>query len=218
LKKTDLSFFIPLVVFILAGLALMLFYNQKEIFFAVNTHYTAFLDYTLEPYTNVGDGITAITIGVFLILFTKIRHGLAFLLACALEGILVQVLKRYIFTGRPRPWAFYSATDAIHLVKNFVPFINNSFPSGHTATAFCMAAMLAMIWPRLRLGWLFFILALLVAYSRIYLSQHYFIDIYVGSIIGTASAVLVYYFFYRVNLNFMNRFHRLNEPLLHFKR
>jgi membrane-associated phospholipid phosphatase len=39
------------------------------------------------------------------------------------------------------------------------------------------------------------ITALLVGYSRLYLSQHFAIDVVVGSAIGTVSAMLSYYWF-----------------------
>jgi len=43
---------------------------------------------------------------------------------------------------------------------------------------------------------MFFILALFAAYIRVYLSQHWLIDIYVGSIIGVSFSLLFYVFFY----------------------
>lgn len=40
---------------------------------------------------------------------------------------------------------------------------------------------------------MWFVLALLAAYSRIYLSQHFFADVYAGSLIGVLTTILVYY-------------------------
>jgi membrane-associated phospholipid phosphatase len=127
------------------------------------------------------------------------------------------VLKQYIYPNRPRPWALYSKTDIVHLVPGFTPYTNNSFPSGHTATAFCMAAILACIYPRLKLGWLFMIMALMVGYSRIYLSQHFFMDVYFGSMIGTVSAFVFYYYFYRQPIP-GQPLKRIDMPLLKLKR
>ncbi|RYZ48512.1 MAG: phosphatase PAP2 family protein, partial [Sphingobacteriales bacterium] len=46
--------------------------------------------------------------------------------------------------------------------------------------------------PRYRwLAVVFFVLAMAVGYSRIYLAAHFFIDVYVGSIIGVVFTILV---------------------------
>ena len=59
-----------------------------------------------------------------------------------------------------------------------------SFPSGHAATIFslCVGIMLFSAAPARKLSCFF--IALLVAYSRVYLSQHFLIDIYFGSLLG----------------------------------
>jgi membrane-associated phospholipid phosphatase len=71
--------------------------------------------------------------------------------------------------------------------------MERSFPSGHTCTAFCLFCFLAFILtPRYKwLGLVFFILAMAVGYSRIYLAAHFFLDVYVGSIIGVIFTILV---------------------------
>jgi undecaprenyl-diphosphatase len=61
-----------------------------------------------------------------------------------------------------------------------------SFPSGHSAAAFGGAWLLGRCFPRLR--WLFFIVAGLVAFSRIYLGDHYPGDVFSGSVAGVALA------------------------------
>jgi len=72
--------------------------------------------------------------------------------------------------------------------------MEHSFPSGHTCAAFCLFSFLAMLlkpgykW----IGLIFFTFALLVGYSRLYLAAHFFIDAYVGSLMGaTFTAVVI---------------------------
>ena len=210
------AFIVLYLIFLAAGLYLNIAYTQKELFFWVNTHYTKFLDIFMELYTNAGNGVFCILLSVIILLFIKIRPGLAMLASFSLSGIIVQVLKLFIFTDHQRPWAAFVATNPVHLVNNFTPFTNNSFPSGHEATAFCMATLLVLIIPRINpfISVLLFLLALLVAYSRIYLSQHYFIDVYVGSIVGALSSALIYYYFYKRKYKSKRRFPWLDRPLL----
>ena len=43
------------------------------------------------------------------------------------------------------------------------------------------------------LSFLFFVMALMVGYSRMYLGQHFFADVYGGAIIGTFLTLIIYY-------------------------
>jgi membrane-associated phospholipid phosphatase len=212
------SFFIPFLVWLFLGLIIAVICSEKDILLWVNQRNTLFFDYFFEIYTNTGNGFFAIFVGVMLILFISIRAGLAVVVSYATEGIIVQVFKQFLFTDRPRPWARYGKELHLHLVNSFTPYTNNSFPSGHTATAFCLATIIVLIWPKMKPGWLLFILAALVGYSRVYLSQHYFIDIYVGSVIGVLSAIPIYCYFYSPNKKSKQQNLRLDRPLLKLNR
>ena len=63
---------------------------------------------------------------------------------------------------------------------------NSSFPSGHSATAFALAWVLAARWRRASV--VFFGLAALVAFSRMYLHRHFLSDVVAGAVIGMATA------------------------------
>ncbi|HYX08538.1 MAG TPA: phosphatase PAP2 family protein, partial [Bacteroidales bacterium] len=100
------------------------------------------------------------------------------------------VMKRFIFTNALRPYKIFADTPGLHLVEGVKMYANHSFPSGHTASAFGMFFILSWLVPQRYLKILFFLLAFLVAYSRMYLSEHFLIDVTVGSVIGVASAML----------------------------
>jgi undecaprenyl-diphosphatase len=57
-----------------------------------------------------------------------------------------------------------------------------SFPSSHASNSFGMATVLAWRWPRLAM--LFFAVAILVAYSRVYVGVHYPMDVLAGAALG----------------------------------
>jgi undecaprenyl-diphosphatase len=59
-----------------------------------------------------------------------------------------------------------------------------SFPSGHAATSFAGATMLAAYAPRL--APLLYLLAAAIAFSRVYVGVHYPLDVLAGAALGTA--------------------------------
>jgi undecaprenyl-diphosphatase len=64
-----------------------------------------------------------------------------------------------------------------------------SFPSGHTANNAIIAMICALFFPRR--GWLYFIVAAAVGYSRIYLGAHWPSDIAATFFMGIGEAMLV---------------------------
>jgi undecaprenyl-diphosphatase len=62
------------------------------------------------------------------------------------------------------------------------PSDTHSFPSGHSATSFACATVLSYYAPRLRV--LFYVLASLIAFSRVYDGMHYPTDVLAGALLG----------------------------------
>ena len=108
------------------------------------------------------------------------------IIAILFGGIIVHILKELV--QRPRPLA-ESLFEAINInVCGRKLCGENSFPSGHSQIAFSIAAVLSGYYKK----WLlFYLLAFLVAFSRVYIGVHYPFDIIAGSMIGYLSAKLV---------------------------
>ena len=114
-------------------------------------------------------------------------HAAAFVfLSVAASGLTVDVVKA--IAGRYRPSLYFSRG-----LYGFSPFSDhwayNSFPSGHSQTAFAAMTALAAVAPPLRVPAL--ILATMVAASRVLLAVHYLGDVTLGTWFGFAGTVLL---------------------------
>lgn len=110
-----------------------------------------------------------------------------------LEGISSQLVNATLTLGlktlinRPRPFVTYPDIQK-HSVAG-----SKSFPSGHTSTAFAAATSLALSYPKWYVIAPAYLWASSVGYSRMYLGVHYPSDVFIGALVGSGSACLVYY-------------------------
>ncbi len=127
----------------------------------------------------------------FLLVLLNISFGKAFIAAITwlFTGIAAQSLKRVF--DLPRPAGFFDES-ILNFIGETKLHYAHSFPSGHTTTAFALFFLFALFTKNIKWQFLFFFLALSVAFSRVYLLQHFFVDVYFGSILGIIIAVLVF--------------------------
>lgn len=173
------------------------------------------LDSFFKYFTHVGDGIFAVIIAIFIFIFNK-RNGLFILSSYIVSGLFTSLLKNFFYSDVNRPhfvFGYFVQNIKLKYIEGVEMVGQNSFPSGHSTSAFALFTCLALITENKLLKIIFFIIALLAAFSRTYLSQHWLVDVTFGSLIGTISAV-VFYFIFISN----NKLEKLNKPLLNFKR
>jgi membrane-associated phospholipid phosphatase len=203
--KQNLYFFIPYCIFLVFGLPLFLFIPKVDSLLWINRLQTDFLDSFFVAATFVGDGLFYIII-IFLLFLVKGKFVLTGLLAYTGSGLVIQIVKRIVNT--PRPITVFKNPDVLHFVPGVQIYGFHSMPSGHSASAFSLFLLLALITKYKPFGVIFFIAATLVGISRIYLAQHFFIDVYFGSIIGVIITIIIYeriiYSDFRSSGKFMN--------------
>lgn len=196
LKDNGLFYGIYLLV-VLTVSYYLLNYDKVTIHHTINQLVgVKWIDNAYKYFTHMGDGITAVIIGVVL-LFKNIRNGLFVLLSYALAGGTAAIIKNSINYTRPHHmFVYYQKHLKLNLIDGVEVLGENSFPSGHTTTAFALFTSLALIVKNKFLKIIFLILALNAGYSRMHLSQHWLVDVTAGSLIGVIYATLLYFVFY----------------------
>lgn len=106
------------------------------------------------------------------------------------SGIILLALKALFGRCRPYMCENFNALDfrPFNLHHDF-----QSFPSGHTQVSFTVATFLSLAFPR-HWYW-FYLLSILVAFSRITLDYHFLADTLFGSFVGIGGAMLVNRFY-----------------------
>ena len=126
----------------------------------------------------------------------RAQPGLFLASSVAASGVSADVIK-YI-AGRARPILYFSEQlygfNCFHYEYEWI-----SFPSGHAATAFSAAIVFTTLYPRWRI--LFLFAGTLIAFSRIFLTQHYISDVIAGSFLGMASSILLYNLYFKKKLD-----------------
>jgi len=107
------------------------------------------------------------------------------------EGIIKHVIRR------SRPF-LNEIEDKLLIVKP----ITYSFPSGHTSSSFAAAGILYSMQSKLAV--FAFLLAAVIAFSRIYLNVHYPTDVFMGIVLGLFCAHLVVYAFNDIFVSNLN--------------
>jgi len=181
---------------LIGGVILLLFIPKADIHLYINRFHTPFFDLFFKYLTWLGSGWTVVLL-FLLFLIKNRRTAIIFLAGNLLITAIVQGLKRIIFSDILRPVAFFNEPGKLHLVSGETMHHFNSFPSGHSATIFGIFIIFIYLTDNSygKLGWLF--LALITAFSRVYLSQHFLMDILAGSFIGIVTMGFTVYLFER---------------------
>jgi len=196
--KGQWIFFTGYLIFLIACIVFLNSYEKLEGQRLINQNWTEWGDASFPYITFIGDGITAIAVIVTL-LFLKLRYGMMAIIAFGLTAGITQTLKRGVYDDVKRPklalWPYYEEGGEAHKIEGVELRLGNSFPSGHTTSAFAIFCLISLLSNRKWVGGIGIILAVLAGFSRSYLSQHFIEDVYIGSMIGTIGSLLIYVLF-----------------------
>jgi undecaprenyl-diphosphatase len=135
-----------------------------------------------------GLGISEFFFLLALLVFKKARpYILPLIVTLLLASPMSQFPKHWIPRDRPSLLAFSHPQE---------PIYGWAFPSGHTTAAFAIAFMVLLLTygtPRIRWAYLSFVVATLIAISRIYRGVHWPSDVIAGVFDGCLTAIIAYF-------------------------
>ncbi len=189
---------------------MLLIVPKVDLHLQMNSYHHQFLDVFFKFFTKIAE--YGFFVCLLILLFYKMGAAI-YMAACGLSStIIVQIIK-YIVKA-PRPKSFFESInsfDLLPLVEGVELHHNYSFPSGHTCTFFLIFGGLSILithflYQRHKglsyfIQFICFLLAIIGSYSRIYLSQHFAIDIFAGGIIGMICLTAFYPLFVFLSQN-----------------
>jgi undecaprenyl-diphosphatase len=165
---------------------------DRTIFYFINHALSnPFFDFIMPVLSAIGDGPLLFTAS-FILLFSKKRElkilGLILLSGITINYYIVSGLKTLV--ARPRPFLVLPDVFLLAVEKSM------SFPSNHAATAFMAATALTAYFKKYTA--IFYLFALAIAVSRVYVGVHYPSDITAGAAIGIVTGYLLVRVGYRI--------------------
>lgn len=169
--------------------------NKILIFFYKLTSENILIRNTFKLITFLGDNsfIWIVFTLVFLVKKRTRKLGVTLFISIITSFTFSSLILKQIFK-RNRPFIILQLTPILN-ISGF------SFPSTHSLISFCCATIIFSF--NKKLGYYIYILAFLIAISRLFLCVHYFTDIFIGSIIGIITAKII--------LNLLNLFYKRLE-------
>lgn len=153
--------FIGLILFIIS-----FFFDKKIALFFSNVPFKGI---------NLNFSSTIVTLLIITTIFLWRKKDFIYYWISLIITSIITVLFKLIIK-RPRPFT------ELNLTPYTFDFWNTSFPSWHAAIAFCLVPFLSRKYPKYRYLW--FLLASIVGFSRIYVNVHYLSDVIGGALLG----------------------------------
>ena len=205
MRKPHVTFFLfPTLIALLIGGFFLFTYSKESIHLAIDGAHTPWADSLFKYWTYLGEG-WLFALAIPAALFLSWRAGLQVALAGGFTLLVTGIFKNWLYAGEPRPIEYFSTIQDLNLVDGVKMAHWNSFPSGHTTAAFAIWFTMSIILRNKFLSLLFFVTALLVGYSRMYLNQHFLVDVVAGAGFGVFCAMLAWWVSHQFTSPFWDR-------------
>lgn len=213
MNKKIIPYLIGFLIFFAGTWVLLFSYDKAELHLLLNSCHNPVADVFFKYYSMLAEW-PCYVIGLIPLLFYCRMWTIFYALSEIVGALITQILKH--IAHAPRPKTFFQDIPNVDLpvVEGVHLHSSNSFPSGHSSTFFIFFTVIALLLvnyfvknketlrPIFRKSVVqqtifiaLLLLAILGGYSRIYLSQHFLLDVSVGSFIGVLVPCMIFLFF-----------------------
>ena len=169
-----------------------------QFFGSIQNDFFTFLAKAFTAMASTKFVILIFVMGLVMCFFKRTRKvGFAIILAVAIGTIITNLIVKPV-AMRIRPYNTLQSIDQFmdwYFGAGALSESDYCFPSGHTTGAFELAIALLLVHVsagKKKVAWIFPVLAVLVAASRVYLMVHYVTDVIAGMLVGIISGILGY--------------------------
>ena len=187
----------------LTDLLSMLKAMDTMVFLTVNSHHNAYLDSVMWLVSGKLIWVP-MYVSLFFVLLKNYSYKVVFAILLAIGVVILftdsftaQVIRPWVCRLRPSNLD-NPMSSMVHIVDGYRGGAYG-FPSNHASNTWGLAFFITFLFRRYKLTFFFFLWALLVCYSRMYLGVHYFGDLLIGGLLALAGASTVFYVFRKVS-------------------
>ncbi len=186
-------YFTYLASFVVLGGIVLAAWGKPDAILFFSKNRTAWADIFFRLTTHLGEGVAYLLAAI---VFFKRRQYVWSIAAAGLIVLISSYCLKELFAV-DRPLTFFRNTglaDQINFVEGVDLYTGaTSFPSGHAMGAFALYTLLALLLPKHpAYPTILFLLGITVVVSRIYLVQHFWQDVYAGTMLGSLIGVSVF--------------------------
>ncbi|MFN8314990.1 MAG: phosphatase PAP2 family protein [Chitinophagales bacterium] len=188
LTKEEINFGLGTILYALICLGFAITFAKGMEVSYVTQHYSEILHSFFTYVTQVAE-LPGIILFILLVVLKDRKQLLHYTIIALLTALTITIFKHLIFSSsdRPRAWAIQQHIVLPADASNLLHF---SFPSGHTAFAFCLMYCLVILYNEKKWTFFFLSIGILVGLSRIYLLAHFVIDTGIGALIGLSMGMI----------------------------
>ena len=187
----------------LTDLLSMLKTMDTMVFLTVNSHHNAYFDSVMWLVSGKLIWVP-MYVSLFFVLLKNYSYKVVFAILLAIGVVILftdsftaQVIRPWVCRLRPSNLD-NPMSSMVHIVDGYRGGAYG-FPSNHASNTWGLAFFITFLFRRYKLTFFFFLWALLVCYSRMYLGVHYFGDLLIGGLLALAGASTVFYVFRKVS-------------------
>ena len=173
------------------------------VFLTVNSHHNAYFDSVMWLVSGKLIWVP-MYVSLFFVLLKNYSYKVVFAILLAIGVVILftdsftaQIIRPWVCRLRPSNLD-NPMSSMVHIVDGYRGGAYG-FPSNHASNTWGLAFFITFLFRRYKLTFFFFLWALLVCYSRMYLGVHYFGDLLIGGLLALAGASTVFYVFRKVS-------------------